>query len=1489
MKRLAHLRITFGKNLSPLGGVSAYNCTVSGDMFFTSASNRRTVNASGCCSNGMWGVEYINCSADAFNSSNSWNVSYTFNNRSRQSMVNNGTKLPSKGKIFVENGGLYKYIDETKCCFLGIVDSSLFDGIIKQNTISLSSKSLDRATCSFVKIPASVIYVGNPVSSTNIKVLYEGTSIPSTWNNGWFNGVSLYVNATSIASNSDFEYIVGTTITIIKYLGTNSNVVIPSEIDGKRVVAIGDSAFRCLPITSVEIPEGVIEISRYAFYECRELTSVKLPSTLVRIGMYSFSRCSKITSITIPASVIEIGDYAYYECSSLVSLTIEDGSVLEFIGSYAFNVNSLKGHLVIPSSVKYIGDSAFYSTQMTFEITSDSQLTYIGNSAFAYNWNGQSTIYLSSKVEYVGSNAFNTYNFSIYCEAESRPSSWDVNWLEGTSDKPTVTWGVTRYESRQTVEGIKYRIVNDTVFIIGYVGESKDIVIPNEIDGLTVKEISKNAFTESDIVSVVLPNTLIRIGDYAFYSCHSLTSITIPASVVEIGDCAFYGCSSLASLTIEEGSVLEYIGSFSFRAYSLKSHLIIPSSVKYIGNNAFDTTQMSFEVGINSQLTYIGDFAFGNQWNSPSTIYLSSKVEFVGSCAFTSPYFTIYCEPESRPSSWNSNWLGDSGNKPKVTWGVKSFSSGTTEDGFTYSIVNGKATILSYKLDNYSIVVIPEEIEGCPVTSIKTSLSGGTYIYVPDSVEYIGSMAFCGNVLYEGSQIPSTWESDWHYGYRGLDNASYNVYFNVKEIVTSSDGLYSIAVFDDNTAMLLEYNGEDTEVSIPSSIDGYIVTKIGEAFRENSDLTSIVLPNTIESIESLAFYNCYSLTSITTEEGIRYIGDCAFYGCHSLASITIPASVVEIGDYAFYGCSSLTSLTIEEGSDLEYVGSYAFNVYSLKGHLVIPNTVKYIGDYAFNNTQMTFEINSDSQLTHIGEWAFADNWNGQSTIYLSSKVEHVGSNAFNKNNFSIYCEVESRPSSWDVKWLGENSDKLKVTWGVTRYESGQTAEGIKYRIINDTVFIIGYVGESKDIVIPNEIEGLTVKEISRYAFSISEIVSVVLPDTLIRIGDYAFYDCDSLGSITIPASVVEIGDCAFNNCSSLTSLTIKEGSDLEYVGSYAFNVYSLKGHLVIPNTVKYIGDYAFNNTQMTFEINSDSQLTHIGEWAFADNWNGQSTIYLSSKVEHVGSNAFNKNNFSIYCEVESRPSSWDVKWLGENSDKLKVTWGVTRYESGQTAEGIKYRIINDTVFIIGYVGESKDIVIPNEIEGLTVKEISRYAFSISEIVSVVLPDTLIRIGDYAFYDCDSLGSITIPASVVEIGDCAFNNCSSLTSLIIEEGSVLEYIGNGALRSDNLSGHLIIPNTVKYIGDSAFNNTQMSFEIGINSQLTYIGNWAFAYNWYGQSTIYLSSKVEYVGYYAFSSTNYFTIYCEVESRPSSWDVSWLGENSNKPIVTWGVQF
>ena len=87
------------------------------------------------------------------------------------------------------------------------------------------------------------------------------------------------------------------------------------------------------------------------------------------------------------------------------------------------------------------------------------------------------------------------------------------------------------------------------------------------------------------------------------------------------------------------------------------------------------------------------------------------------------------------------------------------------------------------------------------------------------------------------------------------------------------------------------------------------VTSIGSyAFWGCSGLTSLTIPNSVTSIERGAFYNCSGLTSVTIPNSVTSIGHNAFEGCSGLTSVTIPNSVTSIGDYAFYNCSGLTEI-----------------------------------------------------------------------------------------------------------------------------------------------------------------------------------------------------------------------------------------------------------------------------------------------------------------------------------------------------------------------------------------------------------------------------------------------------------------------------------------------------------------------------------------------------------------------------------------------------
>ena len=142
-------------------------------------------------------------------------------------------------------------------------------------------------------------------------------------------------NATAAKDFGYYEDVDGT-ITITKYYGSDTEVVIPETIDGKSVTSIGATAFSmCRSLTSIGIPSSVTSIGEYTFSGCSGLTSIGLPSGVTSIGADAFEECSSLTSIKIPPSVTSIGESAFQGCSSLTS--IELPSSVTSIGAGAFS------------------------------------------------------------------------------------------------------------------------------------------------------------------------------------------------------------------------------------------------------------------------------------------------------------------------------------------------------------------------------------------------------------------------------------------------------------------------------------------------------------------------------------------------------------------------------------------------------------------------------------------------------------------------------------------------------------------------------------------------------------------------------------------------------------------------------------------------------------------------------------------------------------------------------------------------------------------------------------------------------------------------------------------------------------------------------------------------------------------------------------------------------------------------------------------------
>lgn len=214
--------------------------------------------------------------------------------------------------------------------------------------------------------------------------------------------VSVQVNVKGIEGN--YQYVINNgTITIDKYLGDETSIIIPSTIDGMPVTNIESYSFAFASngksIVSVKIPNGVTKISDYAFNACTRLSSVFIPSSVTSIGQRAFWNTAP-PSIVIPEGVTTIGKEAFALCSDLESVTLP--SSFKTIGERAFAYTNLK-EVIIPEGVTSIGRNAFNGCRQLEKVTLPSTLKYINPLAFTST--GLKTIVLPNNITYIGTNA----------------------------------------------------------------------------------------------------------------------------------------------------------------------------------------------------------------------------------------------------------------------------------------------------------------------------------------------------------------------------------------------------------------------------------------------------------------------------------------------------------------------------------------------------------------------------------------------------------------------------------------------------------------------------------------------------------------------------------------------------------------------------------------------------------------------------------------------------------------------------------------------------------------------------------------------------------------------------------------------------------------------------------------------------------------------------------------------------------------------------
>ncbi len=869
------------------------------------------------------------------------------------------------------------------------------------------------------------------------------------------------------------------------------------------------------------------------------------------------------------------------------------------------------------------------------------------------------------------------------------------------------------------------------------------------------------------------------------------------------------------------GYSVKGIESFAFRLCDEITSITIPDSIKSIGNYAFEGCESLTKVNITD---------LGAWCNIEFADYYSNPLEYANELYINDVLITDIIIPDSVTK------IGDF-----VFYSCESIESITISDNVESIGINAFAGCTSLKKVNITDLGAWCNIDFSGSYSNPLKYANKLYINdilitditIPNNVTSINSYAFTNCKSLKNITIPDN-----------VTRIGSSVFSDCDSLESITIPFVDMSLTDTTNASLKYIFGEYS--SVPASLKNVVITKetvISKyAFSGCTGLESIVIPNTVTSIDSDAFGFCPNLRSIiidsqnenfTSDDGVLfdkqkiklicyplgkreidncysipnsviYIDDNAFSDCKSLESIIIPNSVKHIGDRAFSGCTNLESIAIPNSvtiispytfsfcsslkdvkipNSINSIGNNAFEYCKSLEAITIPDSVKSMGIKAFTYCEGLKAITIPNSITSISSCLFYNCKNLESII-IPDSITNIGYNAFGN------C---SSLESITIPFVGENFD------GTSNTHFGYIFGAGSYETNDDIPSLL------KNVIITKE------TSIKSNAFrNCKNIKRITIPDSVTSISNDAFYFCTNLEGIEVDSqnkNFTSVDGVLFDKqktaliCYPLamgkinTSYSVPDG--VTSIGPYTFYNCSSLESISIPNSVTDIGKQAFYNCRGLESVIIPDSVTSIGKQAFCE-CTKLKDVTIPQSVKEIGEYAFE------FCENLAKVNITDI-----------AAWCNIDFEGNIFANPLYYaenlylnNILVDDITIpdgVTSIGEQAFYnckSLRSVIIGDDVTSINSNAFSnCTGLNSVIIGNRVESIDEYAFYNCKNLESIIIPNSVTSINYGAFIDCTGLDSVII--GNRLEIIGADAfVNCDNLRS-ITIPNSVAKIGSFAF--------------------------------------------------------------------------------------
>ena len=817
---------------------------------------------------------------------------------------------------------------------------------------------------------------------------------------------------------------------------------------------------------------SVTSIGASAFYGCKGLENIELPYGIVDIKSSAFA-ATGLTNITIPASVISIGDSAFSSCFALTDVVFSEDSCLIAIGEAAFqNCTSItQFHILakIVSIEKYTFAGCTALSSVTFG--GNSRLNTIRQYAF------QDACNLRAFEFPTGVITVETYAFAGCTELIQKENgiSYVGKWIIACDT--AITHAVLRSETVGIAERAFYGCKKMESINLG--------------DAIHLTSIGDVAFSGCGaLTNLNLPDNVINIGVSAFSGCTSLKSIYIPSKVNEIGRHAFFGCTGLVNITLDEEIRLtrQVIGVFS-KCDGVETITMPAGVVKKLFDH--NSVPKSLKVVVIVGDDDIDDRSFMN-FAGLTDIHISEGIKTIGAYAFSRCYGLTSIE---------------------IPASVKKI-----EDG-AFEFCQGLTTISFAKSSQLETIGDDAFNECIALSSIE----------IPAFVKSIGSNAFCRcrnlkNVYFpDDSQL--TVIGSWAFYKCNL--VSIQIPSSVVELGNHAFSSSGVEEWEDGVCYVDKWVTGVGSQHVTIRLD---TVGIGYGAFWESAIASINIPNSVMSINSMAFYGCALLTKVVIPENVMYIGAGIFAACDQLENVLVDVNnkiyysegncIIEIATKKLIaGCNnSLIPF------DITAIEEMAFSSCEKLTSITIPNGVIRIGDSAFLECRNLVDISFPTSLTSIGDGAF-EYCTGLTSITIPDNVMRIGDYAFYGCASLLYID------------FGEKSQLTNI--GERAFHG---CMGLTDVIIPDGVICIGYGAFEYctgliSIMIPNSVA--SIDDFAFYGCTSLLNVNWGEQSQLVSIGDLSFSGCIGLITVEIPFYVSDIGGHAFEGCYNIASIQFK--------------------------------------------------------------------------------------------------------------------------------------------------------------------------------------------------------------------------------------------------------------------------------------------------------------------------------------------------------------